>query len=141
MSYAQAVQTLKAQGIPYGGQAGSTLRTAQDISNFLGATILSSGGSLVASPKFAAGGLHMGGMRLVGESGPELEVTGPARYYSRSDTAAMLGGGSEVAQEIRQLREENRAQSRALVGLQNRMTKLFEQWDGSGLPETRDVTA
>ncbi len=141
ISYAQAAQTLKAQGIPYGGQAGSTLRTAQDIANFLGATIISSGGSLVASPKFAAGGLHMGGFRLVGENGPELEATGPARYYSSADTMAMLGGGAEVAYEIRQLRDENKAHSRAIVGLQNRMTRLLEQWEGDGLPETRDVSA
>ncbi len=28
---------------------------------------------------FAGGGMHAGGLRLVGENGPELEVTGPAR--------------------------------------------------------------
>ncbi len=88
---------------------------------------------------FAAGGLHDGGLRLVGESGPELEVTGPARYYSTAETAALMGGGAEVASELRYLREENRAQSRAIIGLQNRMTKLLEQWDGDGLPATRVV--
>lgn len=88
---------------------------------------------------FASGGLHDGGLRMVGEAGPELEVTGPARYYSAAETAALMGGGAEVAAELRYLREENRAQSRAIIGLQNRMTKLLEQWDGDGLPATREV--
>lgn len=90
---------------------------------------------------FAAGGLHDGGVRMVGENGPEIEVTGPARYYSAGQTAAMLGGGAEVANEVRQLREENQAQARAMVQLQARVTRLLERWDGDGMPETRSVTA
>lgn len=92
-------------------------------------------------PKFAAGGLHDGGMRLVGENGPELEVSGPARYYSASETSGMLAGGTEVANEVRQLRNENQAQARAMVQLQSRMTRLLERWDGDGLPEERNVAA
>ena len=90
---------------------------------------------------FAAGGLHDGGVRMVGENGPEIEVAGPARYYSAGQTAAMLGGGAEVANEVRQLREENQAQARAMVQLQSRVTRLLERWDGDGMPETRSVTA
>jgi hypothetical protein len=65
-------------------------------------------------PKFANGGMHTGGIRLVGERGPELEATGPARYYSASQTQSMLGGG--VVEEIKGLREEVsmlRAEARA----------------------------
>jgi len=138
-SLVEAVNYLKSQNVPYGAQAGSTLRTTQDIANFLDANILSSGGKTIATPKFADGGLFGGGMRLVGEEGPELEVTGPARYFSAPTTASMLGGSSDVALELRSLREENSAQSRAMVTLQNRMTKLLERWDGDGLPETRVV--
>jgi hypothetical protein len=94
-----------------------------------------------AARGFAAGGLHMGGLRMVGENGPELEVTGPARYFSASQTANMMGGGAEVAMEIRGLREENKAQARALVGLQSRMTRLLERWEGDGLPSERVETA
>jgi flagellar biosynthesis chaperone FliJ len=93
------------------------------------------------TPAFAAGGMHMGGLRMVGENGPELEVTGPARYFSAGQTASMMGGGAEVAQELRGLREENKAQARALVGLQSRMTRLLERWDGDGIPEERTVSA
>lgn len=45
-------------------------------------------------PGFAAGGLHAGGVRLVGEAGPELEVTGPARYWPAADTARMLAAAA-----------------------------------------------
>ncbi|MGS0941542.1 hypothetical protein ACVA51_13420 [Pseudomonas luteola] len=59
-------------------------------------------------PAFASGGDHMGGLRLVGENGPELEVTGPSRIYNNSDTMKMLGGGSsELIAEVRALRQEN----------------------------------
>ncbi|MCD5996511.1 tape measure protein [Pseudomonas sp. CDFA 602] len=61
-------------------------------------------------PAFARGGLHAGGMRLVGENGPELEVTGPSRIYSAGQTAAMINGGSgdnaEIVAELRELRRE-----------------------------------
>ena len=43
-------------------------------------------------PAFAAGGDFAGGLRKVGEHGPELEVTGPARYYSAAQTARLLAG-------------------------------------------------
>jgi lambda family phage tail tape measure protein len=59
-------------------------------------------------PGFAAGGSFGGGLRLVGENGPELEVTGPSRIYNANQTAAMLKGGNgrEAADEVRQLRAE-----------------------------------
>jgi len=55
--------------------------------------------------RFASGGLFTGGMRLVGERGPELEVTGPARYWSFADTQKMIGGiagqrDDEVTKEL-----------------------------------------
>jgi hypothetical protein len=48
---------------------------------------------------FATGGAHSGGMRLVGERGPELEVTGPSRIFSAAKTAKMVqgvGGGGNI---------------------------------------------
>lgn len=90
---------------------------------------------------YAKGGYHSGGLRLVGERGPELEVTGPARYYSHAQTADLLrgrgGDDARLAEELKQLREENRAQARALVALQTRIARLLERWDGDGMPEER----
>jgi hypothetical protein len=61
---------------------------------------------------FASGGDFMGGLRLVGERGPELEVTGPSRIFDAATTASMLrsGGASndELVTEMRLLREEVR---------------------------------
>jgi hypothetical protein len=87
------------------------------------------------SATFAAGGLHGGGMRLVGERGPELEVTGPARYMSNATLSSMMGNNNN--EEVKQLREENKVQLRAMVSLQNRMTKIVEQWNNDGLPNER----
>lgn len=90
---------------------------------------------------FKDGGFHTGGLRLVGEAGPELEVTGAARYYSAQQTRALLAGGDnqELLAELRALREDNRAQAQALVRMQARMAKLLERWEGDGMPETRQV--
>ena len=74
-----------------------------------------------AIPAFAAGGDHVGGARLVGEYGPELEVTGPSRIFNASQTRAMLSGGAgadtgrlealvqSLTQEVQGLRAEARA--------------------------------
>ncbi|MGP9804484.1 hypothetical protein [Paracoccus sp. NSM] len=43
-------------------------------------------------PGFANGGDHAGGLRVVGERGPEIEATGPARYWTADQTKRMLGG-------------------------------------------------
>lgn len=47
-------------------------------------------------PGFASGGQHAGGLRIVGENGPELESTGRARIWNAGQTAAMLKGGGAV---------------------------------------------
>jgi len=56
-------------------------------------------------PGFASGGLFGGGLRIVGEKGPELEVTGPSRIYNAGQTAAMLSGAGST-EELRALRSE-----------------------------------
>jgi hypothetical protein len=63
----------------------------------LGAVIAALTGNTI--PAFAAGGMHSGGVRLVGENGPELEVTGPSRIFNASQTRGMLGGGNTARLE------------------------------------------
>lgn len=41
-------------------------------------------------PTFASGGMHTGGMRLVGEDGPELEVTGASYIMDAQRTSKLL---------------------------------------------------
>lgn len=91
-------------------------------------------------PAFAAGGFHVGGLRLVGERGPELEATGPARIWTASQTAAMLGGGGSnaaVLAEIKALRDDNRRLGAENLRMQQRFTKLIERWEVEGMPSTR----
>ncbi|WP_278400418.1 hypothetical protein [Stutzerimonas kunmingensis] len=93
-------------------------------------------------PGFAAGGFHSGGLRLVGENGPELEVTGPSRIYNASQTAAMLGGGDSSA-AIASLQRTVEGQSAALRSIAKhtmqtaKRVEFLERWDFDGLPPER----
>lgn len=61
-------------------------------------------------PGYALGGNHAGGFRIVGESGPELELTGPSRIFSASQTAQAFagagGGWQQVVTELKAQRQE-----------------------------------
>jgi hypothetical protein len=59
----------------------------------LGSLFTSAIGAFTGTKKFASGGDFGGGLRLVGEQGPELEVTGPSRIFNANQTKAMLNGG------------------------------------------------
>jgi hypothetical protein len=83
-------------------------------------------------PAFATGGSFGGGLRLVGENGPELEVTGPSRIYSASQTAALLSGGgnAELIAEVRALRQEVaglRAEAQATAGHTSKTARLLDR--------------
>lgn len=80
-------------------------------------------------PRFADGGTHLGGLRLVGENGPELEVTGPSRIYNANQTQNLLNsmtqsyGTSDKAaliDEIKALRQE-------VVTLRSQMATAHQQ--------------
>lgn len=57
-----------------------------------GGTLQATTGDLRNMGSFAAGGMHTGGFRIVGERGKELEATGPARYFSAGRTEDLLRG-------------------------------------------------
>lgn len=92
-------------------------------------------------PQFAVGGFHAGGLRIVGENGPELEVTGPSRIYNASQTAALLASGgasnSEVVAELRAMAarlEAIEANTQATAGHSNRSANVLEDaTDGDAL--------
>jgi chemotaxis protein histidine kinase CheA len=62
---------------------------------------------ILGIPGFAAGGWFSGGLRLVGENGPEIEATGAARYWDAAQTSAMLGGAAndDLAAEVADLKQ------------------------------------
>lgn len=92
-----------------------------------------------AVPAFALGGSHTGGLRIVGENGPELEATGPSRIFNAAQTRSMLSGGDDkVVAELRALRADNddmRAELRAIAVASNKTAKILERVtpDGNSL--------
>jgi hypothetical protein len=56
-----------------------------------------------------------------------------------SDRYVTMGDTSALETRLDQLIEDGRRQAYAMVEMQMRMTKLFERWDGNGLPETRVI--
>lgn len=89
-------------------------------------------------PSFASGGAFGGGLRIVGENGPELEATGASRIYNASQTADMLSGGTTVANQIAGLREEMKASLYAVAKNTAQTANRLNRWDGDGLPDTRN---
>ena len=61
----------------------------------------------VGTPRFASGGQHVGGWRIVGEQGPELEYTVPSRIYSNAQSKGLLDL-SELLAAINALRADLR---------------------------------
>lgn len=89
-------------------------------------------------PGFAKGGSFAGGARIVGENGPELEVTGPSRIYSHQETQNMFSSNNEdLIAEVRALRQEIANQT----SLQSQITRntaktarYTQQMNEVGLP-------
>ena len=90
-------------------------------------------------PQFAAGGLHRGGLRIVGENGPELEATGPARYYSAADTASMLGSAGNEQDLAKAIAAELKPLLKPIILATAKSASIHRRWEGDGMPETRSV--
>ena len=94
-------------------------------------------------PGFAAGGMFGGGPRIVGENGPELEVTGPSRIYSKQDTSNMFRD-PDLASAVQGLRNEVSGMRSEQLQLQVEISKntkrvydVERKWDIDGLPPVR----
>jgi tape measure domain-containing protein len=124
-----------AGAVYWGGQAGSM--TAAQLAAAIKADAVANG----EIKGYASGGFHSGGLRLVGENGPELEVTGPSRIYNASQTAAMLNGGDDNAAllaEVRELRAENQRGQFQIAKYSQKVAQLLEKFDNEGMPQERD---
>lgn len=88
--------------------------------------IVSLNPSLADVPGFAMGGSHAGGLRIVGENGPELEATGPARIWTANQTMDMLRGGAYGRPDVEPLVNELRALREQLSEAQRENAKLLE---------------
>jgi hypothetical protein len=97
-------------------------------------------------PAFAGGGYHSGGVRIVGENGPELEVTGPSRIFNASQLNGLGGGAAtqEMVTELRALRREVeglRAEARATASNTNKTAKILGRVTQDGESITTTVLA
>lgn len=90
------------------------------------------------TPKYANGGLHSGGLRIVGENGPEIEATGPSRIYNANQLGNMMGGGA-TAEEVKALRDELKLAMYQIAKNTGKSYDLLNRWDGDGLPPERIV--
>lgn len=99
------------------------------------------GGDYFGFRGFASGGDFGGGLRVVGENGPELEATGPSRIYNAAQTAEILSGGGNVADQIANLRNEMKASLYAIAKNTGKTYDQLNRWDGDGLPEARNWAA
>ncbi|WP_430436867.1 hypothetical protein [Oceanibaculum nanhaiense] len=111
--------------------------------------ILAAGGV----PSFARGGIHRGGLRLVGESGPELEFTPPSRIFSAAETQRMMSGTGAPANdqaysallarfdalldEVADLRAVTAAGANAQVGATDRAARTFDSGFRDGRQRVR----
>lgn len=81
----------------------STGASMQDVAMAYGISVAELEANLRAGgatniPRFARGGNHLGGLRIVGERGWEVEATGPSRIWNQQQLAqALTGGGGNTA--------------------------------------------
>ncbi|MCH8178215.1 MAG: phage tail length tape measure family protein [Proteobacteria bacterium] len=98
----KASETQSASALEFAAMQASTLRSLEETLAY----ITDPTRRLATVRGFASGGDFAGGLRLVGERGPELEVTGPARIFDAATTQQILNGGgnAELLSEMRALR-------------------------------------
>ena len=88
-------------------------------------------------PQFAAGGVHAGGWRVVGERGWELENTGSSRVISHSDSRAMLDN-RRVVESVDNLARQAGVQGQKVELLIKTIARVGENWNDAGLPPEMD---
>jgi len=99
-----------------------------------------------ALPAFAAGGDHFGGLRIVGETGPELEATGPSRITNTNSLMDALRNPQQnseaILNELRRVNSELNAVRIELADIRRtnyEMNRTADKWDIDGLPDVRTL--
>jgi hypothetical protein len=90
-------------------------------------------------PGFANGGSFGGGLRVVGERGAELEMTGASRIMSNADLMRALGANRELAAEMKAMHYDMMIGLNQLAKNTHKTSKQLERWDLTGLPEDRVI--
>jgi len=135
----QLLEVANQLGVKTSGKTGAEIQQAISNAGNLGVNM----DNATRAKEFALGGYFAGGLRMVGERGPELEMTGPSRIMSNNDTRKMLQNPDlvEAVKGMRQEIAELRNEQRQLGINNNKYTKrtydLYRQWDTEGLPAER----
>jgi len=135
----ELMQAAASAGVQTSGQSGAQISKA--IANATGLAV--STDSDTRAKQFAMGGYHTGGMRMVGERGPELEATGPSRIFSHNQTSGMFRDPdlkeavNELRREVSGLRSEQRQMQATNAKYVKRNYDINRKWDVDGLPATR----
>ena len=86
---------------------------------------------------YASGGSFAGGWRVVGETGPELEFTGPSRIYSNADSKKLINESNVILiEELRALRVELKQVVRNTKDTASNV-KILDEWNEIGMPVTQ----
>jgi hypothetical protein len=135
----QLMDAAKSLGVQTSGKTGAEIQQAISNAGYLAVSL----DKATRGQQFAMGGMFGGGIRMVGERGPEIEATGPSRIFSTKQTAELFRNPELVA-EVRSLREEVaglRSESRQLQASNSKYVKrnydINRKWDTEGLPATR----
>lgn len=99
-------------------------------------------------PMLADGGMHSGGLRVVGERGWEVEATGPSRIWNQGQLANALRGGPDntarlealverLLAEVAQLRSESAAAGFAIAKNTGDQVFYMRKDDTIGTPPVR----
>ncbi len=91
-------------------------------------------------PGYASGGAFVGGLRIVGEQGPELEYTGPSHIVNASKTEAFMSSNADLLAEIKKLNAKiDRLEAISYQTTKNtqKTAKTLEKFDYDGLPAER----
>lgn len=90
----------------------------------------------VTVPAFASGGVHYGGLRIVGENGPEMEYTPPANITSNNDLKEMLDN-TDVVRILKEVKESIDRGNFAVAKNTGEAAKVLKKFDYDGMPEQR----
>jgi len=130
----------------FNGGTSALVGSMEILSDMLSDLVNEIAGGQSAIPAFAHGGSHSGGVRLVGENGPELEFTGPSTILSNRITQAAMSPSTvssrstdqdRLLQEVSRMRDEQ-----AQIGIQvvvntKKMASIMKKWDIDGQPPER----
>ena len=108
----------------------SLSETMRSLDRTLAQLTMLEGSAVRAVPAFASGGMHSGGLALVGEQGPELVNMGPGRVFTADQTRNMMRQPDNEA--LRRELEEVKGYMRELVKINIKQERSLKEIEMQG---------